>query len=189
MNKINVNDFRKADYPIDDIFLNRWSPRAFSEKEVEEEVLMGIFEAARWAPSASNKQPWRFIVASTKEERNRFNQFIMDGNLIWCKTAPVYALIISDSEAGGAHAFDAGTAWGFLSLQAAKSGLITHAMGGIYKDKAREVLNIPEQYSIHALIAIGYQDDVSILQEAHQEREKPSNRRPVSETLMKGSFK
>ncbi|KAB8126357.1 nitroreductase family protein [Gracilibacillus oryzae] len=188
MDKLNVNDFRKADYLIDEMFINRWSPRAFSGKEVEEAVLMSIFEAARWAPSASNKQPWRFVIASTKEEKDLFNQFIMEGNLKWCKAAPVYALLLSDTEAGGAHAFDAGTAWGYLSLQAWKNGLITHAMGGIYKDKARELLNIPDQYDVHALIAIGYQDDISILEEAYQEREKPSNRRSLKETIIKGSF-
>ncbi|MFC4403015.1 nitroreductase family protein [Gracilibacillus xinjiangensis] len=188
MNKINVNDFRKANYPIDEMFLNRWSPRAFSGKAVEEEVLMSILEAARWAPSGSNKQPWRFVVASEKEEREKFNQFIMEGNLVWCKIAPVYALIISDSEASPSHVFDAGAAWGFLSLQAMKNGLITHAMGGIYKDKARELLNIPEKYTIHAVVAIGYQDDVSVLEEAYQEREKPSERRSLSETIIKGSF-
>ncbi|WP_163539789.1 nitroreductase family protein [Gracilibacillus sp. YIM 98692] len=188
MSNINVHDYRQAEYDIDDLFLERWSPRAFSEKEVDEKTLMSIFEAARWAPSGSNKQPWRFIIARNKEDREKFHQFIMDGNRAWCEKAPALALVISDSEANGSHAFDAGAAWGFLSLQARQKGLITHAMGGFYKDKAREILDIPEQYAIHAVIAIGYQDDVSVLEEKLQEREKPSDRRSLKETIMEGTF-
>ncbi|UOQ87466.1 nitroreductase family protein [Gracilibacillus salinarum] len=189
MKNINMQDYRKADYPIDDMFVNRWSPRSFAEKELEEDTLMTVLEAARWSPSGSNKQPWRFIVARSEEDRKQFHSFIMDGNLAWCTKAPAYVLIISDTEAGAAHAFDAGTAWGFLSLQAMKQGLITHAMGGFYKDQAREALNIPERYQLHAVIAIGYQDEKEKLEEAFQEREVPSPRRPLSETVMEGKFK
>lgn len=186
---ININDFRKADYPIDYMFLQRWSPRSFAEKEMDEETLMSIFEAARWAPSASNKQPWRFIIARTPEDRAKFHTFINEGNRLWCEKAPVLALILSDEETGGSHAFDSGTAWGFLSLQAYKKGVATHAMGGFSKEKAREVLNIPESFAIHAVVAIGYQAEKSKLEEALQEREAPSPRRPLNETLMEGSFR
>ncbi len=186
---ININDYRKPDYPIDDIFLKRWSPRSFSEQEVDEETLMSVLEASRWAPSASNKQPWRFIIARTEEDRKKFQSFIMDGNLAWCDKAPAYVLIISDTEVGGTHGFDTGTAWGYLALQAMQKGLITHAMGGFYKDKAREVLNIPEQYAIHAVVAIGYQDEKEKLEEKFQEREQPSDRRPLTETVMEGEFR
>ncbi|WP_231735373.1 nitroreductase family protein [Gracilibacillus massiliensis] len=189
MKNININEYREATYPIDDMFLNRWSPRSFADKVVDEATLMSVLEAARWAPSGSNKQPWRFIVARTEEDRQKFNSFIMDGNRAWSDKAPAFALIISDKDAGGSHAFDAGTAWGFLSLQAMKNGLITHAMGGFYKDQAREVLNIPEQYDIHAVVAIGYQDEKERLEEKFQEREIPSPRRPLTETVMEGAFK
>ncbi|QGH36294.1 nitroreductase family protein [Gracilibacillus salitolerans] len=189
MKNININDYRTADYPIDEMFLNRWSPRSFSEQEVDEETLKTVFEASRWAPSAMNKQPWRFILARTEEDRKKFHSFIMDGNLAWCTTVPAFALVISDTEAGGAHAFDTGTAWGYLALQAMQKGLITHAMGGFYKDKAREVLNIPEQYEIHAVVAIGYQDEKEKLEEKFQERELPSDRRPLTETVMEGEFR
>ncbi|MDX8047112.1 nitroreductase family protein [Gracilibacillus sp. S3-1-1] len=189
MKDINVKEYRSADYPIDDMFLDRWSPRSFAEKEVDDETLMSVFEAARWSPSASNKQPWRFIIAKTAEDREKFHSFIMDGNLAWCTKAPVLAVIVSDTEAGGSHGFDTGTAWGYLALQAMKSGLITHAMGGFYRDKAREVLNIPEQFDIQAVIAIGYQDEKEKLAEVFQERELPSSRRPVAESVMEGEFK
>lgn len=188
MNANEVKQYRQADYDIDDMFLERWSPRSFQEKEVPQEDLMSVFEAARWAPSSMNMQPWRFIIARTEEDRERFHSFVMDGNLKWCEKAPVLALIVSDKEAA-THAFDSGAAWGFLSLQARKKGLITHAMGGFYKDKAREVLGIPEEYDIQALVAIGYQDEKEKLTEDMQQREEPSPRRPVEESLMEGSFR
>ncbi|GAA0492384.1 nitroreductase family protein [Salinibacillus aidingensis] len=178
---------RKADYDIDPIYLDRWSPRSFLEKEVPEEVLMSLFEAARWAPSAMNMQPWRFIVARNQEDRDKFHSFIMEGNLKWCKTAPVLTVIISDKQ-DGSHAFDAGAAWGFLALEAARKGLITHPMGGFHKDKAREVLNIPDEYDIQALLAIGYQGDKSTLPADLQDREQPSDRRPIKESIFEGSF-
>lgn len=192
-NGTNVIDKRKADYDIDQIFLDRWSPRAYDEKEVPEDILMSVFEAARWSPSASNEQPWRFIIARTKEHREKFYPFVMDGNRIWCEKAPVLALLIgskitSKGQPNGAVAFDSGTAWGYLALEAARKGLVTHAMGGIFKDKAREILEVPEEYEIYALISIGYQGDKDSLAEPLQEREVPSNRRPLKETLFEGSF-
>ncbi|MCT2534616.1 nitroreductase family protein [Aquibacillus koreensis] len=183
-----IEKYRKADHDIDPIFLNRWSPRSFLDKEVPEDKLFSIVEAARWAPSSMNKQPWRFILARTKEDRERFHAFIMDGNLKWCKTAPAYMLIISEKN-GPTHAFDTGTAWGYLALQAAHHGLITHAMGGFHKDKAREMLQIPEDYDLHAVVAIGYQGEKLTLPEDIQEREKPSDRRALTETVIEGTFK
>lgn len=80
-----TKSYRKPDYEIDEMFINRWSPRSFLDKEIPEEVLLTVFEAARWAPSAYNEQPWRFIIAKTKEERERFYPFISEFNLSWCK--------------------------------------------------------------------------------------------------------
>ncbi|MRH41275.1 nitroreductase family protein [Aquibacillus halophilus] len=178
---------RQPDYDIDAIYLERWSPRSFLEKEVPEDLLMSLFEAARWAPSSMNNQPWRFIIARSKDEREKFHSFIMKGNRKWCEKAPVLALIISEKK--GPHAFDTGAAWGFLSLQAIRNGLITHPMGGFDKDQAREVLNIPEEFAIHAVVAIGYQGDKEALPEDIQEKEKISDRRPVEESIYEGTFK
>lgn len=157
-----VAENRSAAYEIDPVFLNRWSPRSFKEDQVPDDVLFSLFEAARWAPSASNEQPWRFIVARTAEDKQRFYPFIAEGNRIWCEKAPVLALILSKTVSGRgtfnrAHAFDAGAAWGYLALQATKLGLITHAMGGFDPEKAKEVLGVPDDYELHAVIAIGYQ--------------------------------
>ncbi|HZH62867.1 MAG TPA: nitroreductase family protein [Metabacillus sp.] len=190
---INDVNTRKPNFDISPQFLNRWSPRSFLEKEVPDEDLFSVFEAARWAPSASNLQPWKFIIARTKEDREKFHSFIMPGNLLWCKKAPVLAVIVSKttSERGinAWHAFDAGTAWGYLALEANRKGLITHAMGGFEKEKAREVLNVPDDYELQAVIAIGYQGEKEALPENLQERELPSDRSPLKESLFEGSFK
>ncbi|QDP42223.1 nitroreductase family protein [Radiobacillus deserti] len=187
-----VKEKRKPDFEADPLFVNRWSPRAFRDKEVTHETLMSILEAARWAPSSMNLQPWRFIVARTQEDREKFRSFVMEGNQGWSSKAPVLVLILSETERDGnkigTHAFDTGTAWGFLSLQAFQKGLITHAMGGIYKDKAKEVLNIPEQFEVQALVALGYQGDKASLPEQLQGREEPSVRRPIVESTFEGSF-
>lgn len=187
-----VAQFRQPTYEIDPVFVNRWSPRSFSEKEVPEEVLLSLFEAARWAPSAFNLQPWRFIIARSQEAREQFHSFIGEFNLTWCKKAPAFTLIISKvtSEHGDnrSHAFDTGAAWGSLSLEAVHKGLITHPMTGIDFDKAREVLQIPDDYAINALVAIGYQGEKDALPEALQQREQPSPRRPLEESIFEGSF-
>ncbi|MCQ6275590.1 nitroreductase family protein [Bacillus sp. V3B] len=188
-----VEQFRQHTYEIDPVFLNRWSPRSFLEKDVPADVLLSVFEAARWAPSAYNIQPWRFIIARTKEDREKFYSFISEFNRTWCEKAPVLALIISektndDKGHNISHSFDAGTAWGYLALEATKKGLITHPMTGFDFERAREVLNVPENYSIDALIAIGYQGEKDVLSETLQEREQPSPRRPVKESLFEGAF-
>ncbi|WP_062108217.1 nitroreductase family protein [Bacillus niameyensis] len=189
---MNMKDYRTAKYNIEPIFINRWSPRAFREDEIPEKTLLGVLEAASWAPSAANIQPWRFVIARTEKDRNRFYSFINDGNLTWCKKAPALILVMSKTttERGPSisHAFDAGSAWGFLSLEAAHKGLITHAMGGFDRNKAKEVLGIPEEYQLHAVVAIGYQGDKKGLSEVHQEREKPSGRRSLDETVFEGKF-
>ncbi|UFT98860.1 nitroreductase family protein [Radiobacillus kanasensis] len=190
--KQEVKENRKPEYDADPLFVNRWSPRSFSDKKVSEETLLGVLEAARWAPSAMNLQPWRFIVARTEENREKFQSFVMEGNQAWSKKAPVLILLVSEKERDGneigTHAFDTGAAWGFLSLQAAQKGLITHAMGGIYKDKAKEVLDIPDHFEVQALVALGYQGVMENLPENLQEREKPSDRRKVKESAFEGTF-
>lgn len=184
---------RIADYPVADIFLERWSPRSFKEQEIPEDLLMSVFEAARWAPSARNRQPWYFILATTKEEREVFHQFIFEGNLQWAKKAPVLALLLSrktaeDGEENRYHTFDAGCAWGYLALQATKNGLITRAIGGFDKEKARELLDIPSEYECHLVIPIGYPGEKEGLPEELQEKERPTERRPIKESIFKGKF-
>lgn len=191
---MDIAKYRQADNEIDPIYLNRWSPRAFSKQAVEKEKLNSIFEAARWAPSAVNFQPWRFIYAETEEDLKKFHSFIYDGNLIWCKNAPVLIAIVSkttrnsEGDPNISHAFDTGTAWGYLSLEANRQGLITHGMGGFDRNKAQEVLQIPEEYEVQAIIAVGYHDPNVVLSEQLKEREFPSNRNPIEEFVFEGQF-
>src|SRR4051812_29589063 len=111
-----VAEARHADYPVDPIFLNRWSPRAFSPREVPEETLMSAFEAARWAASSGNEQPWRFVIARSAEDRKRFVSFLMPGNQVWAKDAPVLVVVCSkktrakDGAPNRCYQFDAGAA-------------------------------------------------------------------------------
>ncbi|HEX6923280.1 MAG TPA: nitroreductase family protein [Bacillales bacterium] len=192
-NKIDIRDFRKPEYAVEPVFLERWSPRSFKNKEVSDEVLFSLFEAAKWAPSASNIQPWRFVIARTETEREKFYSFIFEGNRAWCEKAPVLAVVVSketkpNGDLNRSHAFDAGTAWGSLALQAHAKGLIVHGMGGFDPEKARDVLGIPNDYEVHAVIAIGYQDEKDQLPEKIRDREKPSDRRPLRETVFEGGF-
>jgi len=184
---------RKPEHEVMPVLLNRWSPRAFAEKEVPEDVLLSLFEAARWAPSGSNEQPWRYVYARTAEDRDRFLSFINPFNTEWCAKAPVLVLALSKTttskgSASPSHAFDAGAAWGYLALQSVALGLVTHAMGGFDRDLAKQTLAIPSEYEPQAVIAVGYRGDASSLSERNREREVPSNRRPLAEIIMEGVF-
>lgn len=189
-----IEAHRQPDHEINPQFLERWSPRSFSDQEVSEEVLLSLFEAARWAPSGSNNQPWRFIVARTPEQLAKFHSFIVPLNRVWCEKAPVLTLIISHTKSprgtdNPSHAFDAGSAWGYLALEANNQGLITHAMGGFEREQAREALQIPAEYELHAVVAIGYRGPANALPENLQEREVPSGRREITELIYAGQFK
>ncbi len=189
-----TNNKRQADYPIDPVYIERWSPRAFSTKEVEKEKLHSIFEAARWAPSAANWQPWHFIYATKEEDKEKFLSFIFEGNVEWCHRAPVLLAVVSkttrneEGDPNHFHAFDTGTAWGYLTLEATRQGLITHGMGGFDGEKAKEVLGLPDEYEVQAVVAIGYHDPDAPLSEKNKEREVPSDRRPQSEFVFEGKF-
>ncbi|WP_330948920.1 nitroreductase family protein [Virgibacillus sp. MG-45] len=192
---MNINDYRKPTYDIDPIYIKRWSPRAFQDKQVSDEVLYSLFEAARWAPSAGNVQPWRFVFAKKDADKEKFLSFIYESNTVWCKHASVLMAVISKEEAelfGGknpTHAFDTGTAWGFFALEAARKGLITHGMGGFDREKAKEVLNIPAGYTVNAVVAIGYQGEKDTLPEQFQAREIPSPRNEFDTFVFEGLFK
>lgn len=192
--KDDVQAHRKSEYPVTPLFLNRWSPRAYSNQKVSDSDLNTILEAAHWAPSSFNDQPWRFIVAKTEEQLQVFHSFLGDFNKLWATKAPVLVLVASDKlrengDPNGPHAFDAGTAWGYLALQATMLGLATHAIGGFDREKARELLNVPENFELHAVITIGYQGDKNELPEALQQREIPNGRRPLKEVIFEGKVK
>lgn len=188
-----VKASRKSEYPIHPMFLNRWSPRAFSSKEVDPDALMSIFEAACWAPSGGNLQPWRYIIARNEQDKLKFKSFINEGNWNWCQHAPVLALLTvqttrGDNKPNRTAMLDAGASWACLALEAMHQGLITHAMGGFQPDLAKEVLDIPDDYECCIVIAIGYRGDKDQLAEKDRSREFPSTRRPFKQSLYEGKF-
>ncbi|QNT78972.1 nitroreductase family protein [Entomobacter blattae] len=191
---------RTSQYHIDPIFLQRWSPRAFEPVDIPERDLLTILEAGRWAASAYNSQPWRFLYARrTSPYWERFFNLLNDNNKAWAKDASAFILLVSAktmvSPLTGAvmpnhtHSYSAGTAMAHLMLQATKSGWATHAMSGFDHKKARQDLNIPEDYSVDALMVVGKQADKAKLPQALQDREFPSARNPLNAIAYEGSFR
>ena len=185
---------RTTEYAINDIFLNRYSPRAMSGESITKEELMTLFEAARWAPSSSNTQPWKFIYAVRDTDNfKEFLSFLMDGNKVWCEKASALIVTISkntnkDGKPLGTHSFDAGSAWENLALQAADMNLFAHGMAGIFYDLIKEKLNIPEDYTVLMMIAVGKHGKIEDLPEPLQSREAPSDRKPLEEIVFEGKF-
>ena len=190
---------RTPDYPINAIFHERWSPRAFDGSPIGINTLMTLFEAARWAPSAFNVQPWRFVYAlRDTAEWDRLLDTLIPFNRAWAASASALVYIVSDSvsrDADGAakepsysHSFDAGAAWSQLALQAVQHGLFAHAMTGFEADPARAALQLPDDYRIEAAIAIGRIGDPAQLPDYLQAREVPSGRKPLADLVFHGQF-
>ena len=186
---------RNTDHPIMPQFTQRWSPRSFEAKPISEDQLYSLFEAARWAPSSYNIQPWRFAYALRDDAYwDDFFSALVPFNQSWVRNASVIVYVISDTMVGEgeevtpshSHSFDAGAAWMSLALQAHDMGLITHGMTGVDFAKAAEILKLPERFRIEAAIAIGYQGDKEALPEQLQAKEVLSDRRPVRETIYNG---
>jgi nitroreductase len=183
---------RKPDASVDLQFLDRWSPRAFSSEPLETEVIESLFEAARWAPSSGNEQPWVYLYATDEASRERFLGILDDSNQIWVQHAPMIAFVLARlTRRSGKHnrtaQFDAGSSWLSLALEARRLGLYAHAMAGFDGDKAYEVLQVPrEKFEVMAAIAIGKYGDPSQLDERNRLREKPSSRKHTSEFVFQG---
>lgn len=186
---------RTSKYNINPLILHRWSPRAMSGEEITDNDLMALFEAAHWAPSAYNNQPWRFIYAkkNTPSWDNLFS-LMVEFNQSWTKNAAALVVIISsknfahNGKPSRTHDFDAGAAWENLALEAASRGLIAHGMEGFDYDKARQVLEIPDDYDVEAMLAIGKPGQKEMLPPELQEREAPSERNPLEKVVMEGKF-
>jgi nitroreductase len=189
------SQIRKADYPIDSIFLDRWSPRAMSGEPIAEEELFTLFEAARWAPSSYNNQSWRILYARRDTPHwSLFLNLLVEFNQTWAKNAAALVLFISkttfdhNSEPAITHSFDTGAAWENLALQATLKGLVVHGMQGFDYNKAKTALNIPEGFNVEAMAAIGKPGRKEDLPEKMQERETPSDRRKLTETAFEGPY-
>ena len=174
---------------LNPIFLNRWSPRAFSGEPVSEDELAAVFEAARWAPSCYNMQPWHYIYESDGDSRQAILDTFMDGNRIWAQQAPVVGLVVALVKAKGAGSrdFDVGAATMAMTLQATMLGLYTHMMAGIHVEAAHELIGLKrEDGKVICGFVLGRQGDASVLPEFLREREKPNSRQLVSEFVVKG---
>lgn len=189
---IQAAPFRRASgLPVDPMFLDRWSPRALSPEPIPEREVQTLFEAARWAPSASNQQPWMFLFADDEAGRERVRSTLVEFNQAWAKTAPLLVVLLAKTrnEKGEENAwagFDAGAAWMSLALQARKLGLYAHAMGGFDEEKVSEALRVDRSlWTPMAVIAVGRHGDPSTLPARLQAREKPSERKPLGEMIQR----
>jgi nitroreductase len=190
---------RAVTRPVEPLFLDRWSPRAFDASSIPQADLDTIFEAARWAPSAFNYQPWRLLYATREgADWDRFLGLLLPFNQSWVQNASALIFILSDTlittrgsedaKPSHSHSFDAGAAWALMALQATRLGYHSHAMTGIDFDKARQELDVPDRFRIEAAVAIGRIADKAILPEALQAREAPSGRKDISEFVGVGNF-
>lgn len=196
-NALGINKLAGTEYPIDNLLQQRWSPLAFCDQRVEPEKLRSLLEAARWAASSFNEQPWNFIVA-TKDNNDEFERLLSclaESNQQWAQNAPVLMLSVAKLyfERNGTenrHAFhDVGAAVAELAIQATALNLFIHQMAGFDVLKARQVYNIPEGYEPVAAIALGYLGDPQNLSEQLQQRELAARtRKPLEEFVFSGSW-
>jgi nitroreductase len=185
---------RKLEHPADSQFIHRTSPRAMSGEALTREDLLPLFEAARWAPSCANSQPWRFVYALAGTPAfDAFFATLAPGNQAWCKRAGALVLtcantIMSNGSPSPTPAFDAGAAWMSFALQASLSGLVVHGMAGFDSAKGREVAHVPEDHQVIMMIAVGRPGKIDDLPEAYRAREEPTPRQSVEWFLREGSF-
>jgi nitroreductase len=193
---IKGSEKRKADYPIDSLFIDRWSPRAMSGEPITDEELFTLFEAARWAPSSFNNQPWRMLYAKRDTSHwPLFLDLLVEFNQTWAKNAAALVVFISkttfdhNGEPAATHSFDTGAAWASLALQGAVRGLVVHGMQGFDYDKARTALNVPDGFQVEAMAVIGKPGRQDDLPPKLQEREIPNDRRKLTETVFEGPYR
>lgn len=185
---------RRPDHSVDPLFLNRYSPRAMTGEELPPEDLMSLFEAARWAPSSGNNQPWRFVYARRGTPAwEKFFGLLTPGNQSWALRASVLALAVSrtvrdNGKPAATHSFDTGAAWMSLALQARFMGLVAHGMEGYDKATAARELHLPADCVPEAMIAIGIYGLPELLPEEKRAGETPSQRRPVTEWVFEGEW-
>lgn len=185
-----------VDAPIHELIRHRWSPRAFSDKLIPAEVLRSLFEAARWAPSSNNEQPWAFLVA-TRDDQENFDKALstlVEFNAGWARHAAALAIAVSKlyfskGEPNRNAFYDTGAASALLSMEATARGLMVHQMAGFDPQKAKQVFGIPEGWEPIAALAMGYPGDPASLPEKLQQRElAPRTRKPVRDFVMTGQW-
>ena len=186
-----------SEFPIHELIRERWSPRAFSQKEVSRETLSSLFEAARWSPSSYNEQPWAFIVA-TRDDHQGFSsalQPLVEFNANWAKHAYVLGFAVAklafakNNTPNRNALYDTGAAMAYLTVEATSHGLFVHQMAGFDPDIAREVFAIPAGWEAIAAFAIGYPGDPESLPQPYRDSETaPRSRKPLHEFVMSGKW-
>jgi nitroreductase len=186
-----------AQYPIHDLIKRRWSPRAFSDRPIERDTLRSLLEAARWAPSSNNEQPWNFLVATKDDqaEHSRLLSCLVEGNRLWAQHAPVLMVSVArmsfeDDGKPNRHAFyDVSQAVANLIVQATALGLAAHQMAGFHPDKVRELYGVPKEFEPVAAMALGYPGDPQSLPDKLRTRElAPRERKPLTGFVFTGRW-
>ena len=190
---------RQTTHPVDKLFTQRWSPRAFTGEAIPAAQLLTLLEAARWAPSAYNAQPWRFVFAhrDTASWQPIFDTLIAF-NQSWAAQAAALVVVTSAKQAqfpgkeglspNPSHSFDTGAAWASLAFQATLSGWAAHAIAGFDAERLRQAIGVPESHAIEAVVVIGKQGDKSQLPEGLQQRETPNTRLELAQLVSEGRF-
>lgn len=192
---IDVGKYRQPDHPIASMILHRWSPRAMSGEAVSESTLRQLFEAARWAPSCFNEQPWRLQYAYRETDSwPTFFALLAEANQSWVANAAVLVVVLSrraflrSGKPNRTHSLDTGAAWQNLALQGSSLGLVVHGMAGFDYERARTALQVPDDYSVEMMIAIGRPGREDALPQAYRDKERPSGRKAVAEFAFEGLF-
>jgi nitroreductase len=191
-----VASYRKPEFDVAGIFPDRWSPRAMKPEPLTREELLPLFEAARWAPSSFNNQPWRFVYAlrGTKEF-DVLLSLLVEGNRAWARSAGALIVVLSRAtfEYNGSpsrtHHFDSGSAWAYFALQGSMRGLAVHGMEGFDYERAKSELGVPEGYDVEAMAAVGHPGNKEDLPKRARDMEMPSGRKRVGEFAFEGRFK
>ena len=192
---IDARDVRKPEFPIEPLFVRRWSPRAMSGAPISDAEMLTLFEAARWAPSTYNEQEWRFLYGRRDTPQwQTFFDLLVEGNRAWCDKAAMLVVIASkktftqSGKPNPVHLFDCGAAFENLALQGAAMGLVVHGMMGFNFSMAGQSLAIPDDFDVAAMFAVGKPGDPADLPEPIRARENPSDRRPVRQSICEGKF-
>jgi len=190
------SNFRQTEYSPNKMFIERRSSRALSGEPLNDEELFSILEAAKWAPSSYNAQPWRFIyIKNGSPAWDKLFSLVMDLNQIWMKRAAVMVLVLSrqnlklDGQPNDMASFDTGAACENMALEATQRGLIAHPVGGFYKDRVKEAFQISDDYKVEVIIALGRPGDATLLPEGMQAKESPTDRLPLSSLISEDEFK
>lgn len=190
-----VTEHRSPRYDIAPLILNRWSARAMSGETIPEADFLPLFEAARWAASSRNNQPWRYRYATrTSDNWDAFFDLLSDGNQRWANRAALLVVVLSHTTYEGTaesirnHSFETGGSWMALALEGIRRGFVVHPMQGFDEKAAREILHVPSELRVEIMTAIGVPGNRAELAERDRTREHPTQRKPLEEIVAPGSF-